>query len=97
MGQRKQLKMFDHIEREFKDSEISKWKGNKGLYVFKTTGENKVNRPITQVYLNRQYMTGLFKSKKNDEYTGDIKEVDRKRYLIFKVIENGKIDIFERV
>lgn len=94
---KKKLVLYDSLTKESKEKDITIWTGEKGKYIFKSFGEIKAKKPISQVYLNRSYLTGIFKSKISGQYTGDIKEIDKKRYLLFKVVNDKKIDIFEKV
>jgi site-specific DNA-adenine methylase len=67
------------------------------VYVFENTGETEVRRPIRKVYLNRTYFTGLFRSRKQGEYLGDIKEPEGKKYLLFRVKGESEMEILARV
>lgn len=94
---KRKLVLFDELQFKSKDDTCTIWTGAKGTYVFKRIQDTKVNRPICQVYLDRKYLTGLFKTAKNDIYSGDIKVSDEKKiYLIFKVVDQKKIEIYEK-
>ncbi len=95
---KRKLVLYDELKFKSKDEKCTIWTGAKGIYVFKRLTETKVNRPICQVYLNRNYLTGLFKTAKNDIYSGDIKVSDEKKiYLLLKVVSNERIEIYEKV
>jgi len=72
------------------------WKGGKGTYVFENTEEVGVKRPVRRGYLNRTYLTGLFRSRKPNEYLGDLKAVEGKIYLLFRVAGDEELEIFEK-
>jgi hypothetical protein len=97
-----QLSLFDSLQLETKEKTFSRWTGDKGVYVFKpiekTSGNNK-RTPLRQVYLNREYLTGIFKTKIETEFSGDIKsEFDsERRYLVFRAEAGNIIKIFEKV
>lgn len=95
-GRKKPLTLFDRLVKESQEEGKSMWKGDRGIYVFESTGEVGSRKPIRKVYLNRAYLTGLFPSRKADQYTGDIKEVDRKVYLLFKVSGADSMEIYSR-
>lgn len=87
---KRKLELYDTLRLESKEETFSKWQGEKGLYVFKQ-GESKGSRsPVRQVYLNREYFTGLFKTKKAEEFSGDLKDSfdNSRKYLSF-IIESG--------
>jgi len=94
---KRKLLRFDTLKKEEQRETCSVWKGEKGIYVFENTGEVEVKRPIRKVYLNRTYLTGLFRSRKPGEYLGDIKEPEGKKYLLFRVMSEEQLDILERV
>lgn len=79
------------------DTGISHWTGERGVYVMQPTGVVEVNRPVMRVYLNRKYFTGLFTGKRPGEFSGDLKEPDRKRYLTFRKVDPETLEIVERV
>jgi len=94
----KKLVLFDRLKRQKVEDNFTIWQGSKGTYLFRAveaSGEPQKRRPLREVYLNRQYLTGLFKAEIG--YSGDIKEPDRKRYLIFKPLSKFDMDIYERV
>ena len=94
--QRRKLVRYDSLTKEEQRETCSVWKGEKGVYVFENTGEVQVKKPIRRVYLNRTYFTGLFRSRKADEFLGDIKEPEGKKYLVFRVIGESKVEIYQR-
>lgn len=90
------LVLFDRLRKESQKEKNSIWKGDRGVYVFEDTGEVAARKPIRKVYLNRSYFTGVFRSKKPNEYTGDIKGIDGKVYLVFRVSGPEELEIYER-
>lgn len=88
---------FDRITKKMQDEKVSLWEGEKGTYVFEGVPVPGAGKPIKKVYLNRQYLSGLFKTKKPMEFSADVKEPDRRRYLVFRVTGSDTMEIFERV
>ena len=97
---KRELKLFDSLTLENKEQTFSKWRGDKGLYVFKVTESSADSKrsPVRQVYLNREYLTGLFKTKRAGEFSGDYKDSfnNSRLYLLFKVKSAESIDIFQK-
>lgn len=78
----------------------SKWQGKDSLYIFKHLAESdNKNLPVAQVYKNRHYMSGVFRTKKPLEFSGDIKDSKTgKRVFVFFNFENhNTLKIFRRV
>lgn len=88
---------YDRLSCIHRDDKTSHWQGERGTYVFESSGVVEARKPIQRVYLNRKYFTGLFTSRREGEYSGDIKDLDGKHYLVFKVVSRDMVDIFERV
>jgi hypothetical protein len=88
--------LYDRLKKVEDRQDCTLWSGDKGLYVFERIDQVGQGRPVRRVYLNRQYFTGLFKTRDSKEYSGDIKSIDDKRYLVFKLVDKDQIDIFER-
>jgi hypothetical protein len=88
---------FDRLKKESQDEKTSRWKGDKGVYVFESLETMGVNKPVKKVYLNRQFMSGLFKTKKVGEYSADLKEPDRRRYLLFRLRGSAEMEVWEKV
>lgn len=95
--QRRKLVEFDRLKKESQDEKTSLWKGDRGVYVFESTGIVEAKKPIRRVYLNRTYMTGLFRSRKPEEFLGDMKEPEGKKYLVFRVVDHDSMVIFSKV
>lgn len=93
---KRKLVEFDRLKKETQDDKTSLWRGGRGIYVFEATGLLEAKKPIRRVYLNRSYMTGLFRSRRPEEYLGDLKEPEGKKYLVFKVLDPQNMVIFER-
>lgn len=94
--QKKRLVEFDRLTKEKQDEKTSHWRGSKGLYVFENTGELEPRKPIRRVYKDRAYMTGLFRSRKPEEFLGDLKGPEGKQYLLFRLLDRDNIVIFLR-
>lgn len=97
--QKRELEPFDKLQFVKKEQTYSEWAGEKGVYVFKAV-ESKAGKraPIRQVYLNREYMTGLFKTKSDNTFSGDLKDSfdNSKKYLLFKVLSAEQIEILQK-
>ncbi len=77
----------------------SKWTGGGGsLYVFKHLPESdKPHAPVAQVYKDRRYLSGVFRTAKPLEFSGDIKDenTDRRTFIIFNFEGRDRIKIFK--
>jgi hypothetical protein len=95
----KKLKLVDTLIRKAKKENSSIWQGKSGsTYVFKhlEQSDEKKRMPIVQVYKDRQYYTGLFRTKEPTEFSGDVKYPDGKKYLIFQVAGKEKMQVFQK-
>lgn len=91
-----QLDLFDVINRVKKDEFGSVWQGQKGLYIIRhiegrPEGRKKI--PLAKVILNHQFLTGLFASKRSEVFTGDMKDGERRRFMLFKVVDAAKMEV----
>lgn len=87
---------FDRLEKKSEGEGTSVWEGKKGTYVFQDTGLIAERKPIRKVYLERAYLTGLFRSRKVGEYTGDLKGPEGKTYLLFRVVSPQVVEVFQK-
>lgn len=94
---KRELVEFDRLKKESQDEKTSLWKGDRGTYIFESTGMVEAKKPIRRVYLNRTYMTGLFRSRKPEEFLGDLKEPEGKKYLLFRLLGTDKLIIYQRL
>ncbi len=95
----KQLVLLDTLTRKTKKENSSVWQGETGsIYIFKHIENDpaKKRMPIVQVYRDRQYYTGLFRTKESNKFSGDIKLPDRKKYLLFQMAGKTKMKIFQK-
>ena len=95
-----ELTLLDTLTRKTKKENSSVWQGEKGnTYIFKhlEIDAAKKRMPIVQVYKDRQYYTGLFRTKEHDKFSGDIKLPDGKKYLLFQMAGKTKMKIFQKV
>ena len=95
----KQLVLLDTLTRKTKKENSSVWQGETGsIYIFKHIENDpaKKRMPIVQVYRDRQYYTGLFRTKEPTEFSGDVKYPDGKKYLIFQVAGKEKMQVFSK-
>ena len=94
------FELLDTLELLAKyESGWSKWQGKTGLYVFKHLPESdKAAAPVAQVYKDRKYLSGVFKTKKPLEFSGDIKdrESGKRTFLIFNFESKSRMKIFSK-
>lgn len=83
-SQRKKCTVFDTIKRIDTIENGSVWQGEKGRYVIKhVEPREKHHSPIAHVMLNSKYFSGLFRTKRKDIFSADIKTDAGKQYLLF--------------
>ena len=71
------------------------FKGERGVYLLLFDPKDQVKNRIGKVILNREYLTGLFKSRlSSEEFLGDLR--DKKKFLIFRQTGNGKLIIYSK-
>jgi len=79
----------------------SKWQSRTGaLYVFKhLQPSDKKNAPVAQVYKDRKYFSGVFRTAKPSEYSGDIldKATKRRVFILFAFEQADSVKIFKRL
>lgn len=95
-GKRDKWKLadFDQLQQVRKSPEGSIWQGGKGIYVIRhIEGKAGARLPLAKVILNNQFLTGLFRTKNNAIYSGDMKEGGKKRFLLFKIVDSGKMEV----
>lgn len=95
------LTLYDSLTLQAKYAEgWSKWQSRTGsVYVFKHLPESeKKAAPVAQVYKDRHYFSGVFRTKKQNEFSGDIldKETKQRVFVIFS-FEGDKVRIFQRL
>ena len=95
------LALFDSLTLKAKyESGWSEWRSRSGaLYVFKHLAESdKKKAPVAQCYRNRKYFSGMFRTDKAGEFSGDMldKATRKKTFLIFS-FEADKARIFQRL
>ena len=91
------LVAYDRLSCKQRDEKASIWEGAKGTYVLESTGVVQAGKPVQRVYLNRKYLSGLFTGKKPGEYSGDVKDLSGKHYLLFRLVDRDTIEVLERV
>lgn len=104
MAEKKKAKiaLYDSLTLQAKyEDGWSKWQSRSGaLYVFKhLQPSEKKSAPVAQVYKNRKYFSGVFRTDKPREFSGDIldKSSKRRTFLIFNFEEADKVKIFQRL
>jgi len=91
---KKKFIIFDTIVKKSKNEKLSVWTGSRGTYLFVKPVNLKM---ASQVFLNRKYLTGLFRTDKKNVYSGDIREVAGKCYLKFEVVSDNEIRIEKEI
>lgn len=89
-------KLIDRLtkERTLPDGSTI-WKGTAGTYVFALPKETGPKKPIRRVMLNRVYLTGLFASKRPNEFLGDTRGTGGNCRLVFRSVRGG-IEVYEK-
>ncbi len=95
------LALFDSLTLKAKyESGWSEWRSRSGsVYVFKhLEPSGKKSAPVAQCYKNRKYFSGMFRTDKVGEFSGDMldRETRKKTFLIFS-FEADKARIFQRL
>lgn len=94
---KRRLVQYDRLHKESQTEKVSLWQGEHGTYCFEPTGVVEAKKPIRKVYLNRTYLTGLFRSRKPQEFLGDLKEPEGKKYLLFRLVDSENMVIYQKV
>jgi len=102
MAEKKQAKfaLYDSLTLQAKyEDGWSKWQSRSGaLYVFKhLQPSEKKKAPVAQVYKDRKYFSGVFRTKEPLEFSGDIKTNSKRIFLLFSFEGKSKVKIFQRV
>lgn len=93
-GKKWQLGKFDILQQLKRNEEGSIWKGDRGIYVIRhLDGKKGKKSPIANVILNNEFLTGLFKTRNSAFYAGDMKEGGAKKFLLFKVVDSGTMEV----
>lgn len=95
------LALYDSLTLKAKhESGWSEWQSRSGaLYVFKHLAESdKISAPVAQCYKNRKYFSGMFRTGKTGEYSGDMldKETKKRTFLLF-AFDTDKARIFQKL
>ena len=95
---RTRLVLLDRLTKKMQDEKVSKWDGEKmGTWVFEPAPVRAVGKPIARLYLNREFISGVFVTKNPKEYSADLKEADRRRYLLLRTLGSDSMEVYERV
>lgn len=95
---RSKLVLLDRLTRTMQDEKVSKWQGeNLGWWVIERMETRAVGKPIARLYLNRQFLSGVFVTRDPKEYSADMKEADRRRYLVLRSTGHDSMEVWERV
>lgn len=99
MKNRKRIALlhYDTLRKQEQREDHSVWKGERGIYVFENTNNTEPKKPIRRVYLNRTYFSGLFRTKRVGEFSGDLKEPEGKKYLVFRLKGSDEVEILSKV
>jgi hypothetical protein len=93
-SQKKQIILFDVIQRKTKTTVSSTWEGKKGTYFFKTTNKKASDKPISRVWLNQKHFTELFRTHNKNEFWGEISEFGPRTRIIFKITGGETLEIY---
>lgn len=102
MAEKKQrLALYDSLTLKAKYNDgWSKWQSKSGsLYVFKhLPASDKQKAPVAQVYKDRKYFSGVFRTKEPQEFSGDMldKSTGERVFLLFS-FDSDKVRIFKRL
>jgi len=103
-GEKRQAKfsLYDVLTLKAKYADgWSKWQSRNGaLYVFKHLDQSeKPSAPVAQVYKDRKYFSGVFRTKKPSEFSGDIldKSTRRRVFILFDFETPERVKIFKRI
>lgn len=93
--------LFDSLTLKRKyENGWSEWQSRTGaLYVFKhLEPSDKKSAPVAQCYRNRKYFSGMFRTGKTGEFSGDMldKETKKRTFLVFS-FDTDKARIFQRL
>lgn len=89
---------FDRLKRIEKQKNFSKWQGEKGLYIFRhLEPQGKGKKPVAQVYADRKYLSGVFKTRKPLEFSGDMMDSNGKRTFIKFILKGEREMIIETI
>lgn len=98
---KKRLVVYDKLKFDSRNDEArhTKWRGDNGVYLVKTAEVRGPHSPVAQVFLNRVYMTGLFRTKDPGTFSADLKDefTGNRRYLVFKKESETELAIYEKV
>ena len=95
MKKKKKKDIFDSIVRIQDVSKGSKWRGGRGKYYIERLGGG--GKRVAKVLLNHKFLTGLFRTKKHNIFSGDVLlSDDRRRFLMFVLRDNERMDIIEK-
>jgi hypothetical protein len=89
--------LFDSLSKVEEREECTLWSGERGTYVFEAVKDYGQKKPLRRVYLNRKYLTGLFGTKDKTEFSGDLKQAESRVYLVFKLVNSERIEVYEKV
>ncbi len=95
---RSRLVLLDRLTKTMQDEKVSKWQGEKmGWWVIERQEPRAVGKPIARLYLNREFLSGVFVTRDPKEYSADMKEPDRRRYLVLRSTGHDSMEVYERV
>lgn len=102
VNSKKRYSLYDSLTLLNKyDEGWSKWESRSGeLYVFKHLKSDERKRSMVgRVYKNRKYFSGLFTTKHNLEFSGDMldKSTGERVFLLFDFSQDGRVRILRRV
>ena len=84
--------LFDSLTRIESLSKGSKWQGKQGKYYIERLNGN--DKRIAKVLLNHKFLTGLFRTKRNDIYSGDFLIDNKQKVLLSFHVRGDKMNIY---
>ncbi len=99
---KKRYMLYDSLTLKTKHADgWSKWVGRDGsLFVFKHLQPHERQKTMVgRVYKNRQYFSGLFKTREALEFSGDMRDPNtgERLFLVFDFSQPERVTILRRV
>lgn len=95
--------ILDKLTKLEKQENFSKWQGAAGVYIFRHLEQGKAGKrsagklPLAQVYCQRKYLSGVFRTEKPFEFSGDLLDESGKKQYIKFVFKSSNEMIIETV
>ena len=74
--------LYDELKFQRRNDEGFSWyEGNRGNYLIQRANVSGKNKPVAKMFLNRKYLTGIFRTPDANSFSGDIKQGKRRVFL----------------